>query len=999
MPDIDGRSFNDLIAQTERLLRRYSAWQPGGNDAGAALVRIFARLAEMVIERLNQVPDKSFLAFLDLIGLELLPPQPARVPLTFRLAQGSTTDALVPARTSVAATPAEGETEPVLFETERELVVTRSQLVAAFTRDPVRHLYSEHTPIATGAVGDSFPVFQGDRSIMHRLYLGYNSLVGIDMPKTITLRIQPVEVDRRWPAAVEWGYWNGKECLPLKATLPAAVGGAWEITLADVPGISATTVDGKTSTWLCGELKQRLSLGEAPLPRIATVRTSIRIQRAGLLPELAFTNQLPIDPTKDFFPFGEKPKFNDTLYLASDEAFSKPGATITLTVALTNPADPNGTPPPAQPSNTLTLVWEFWNRQVGKWDLLGESGPGAKQSSRYDFKDETRAFTSTSDTPTQSVTFTCPTGWAPREENGQVKYWIRVRIVRGDYGREAEYRPGSDGGYVLVPATFRPPSIKSITLGYDYTPPLAAPDYTLTENDFLWVDHSEAAKTGGQAFHPFTPPIDTRPTFYLGFQRPGADTGFAHRATALYFSVAEVLYGSSLAEDRAVAEPPAVTWEYWNGGRWARLGTRDETQGFTRRGLVTFIGPPDLRTSTEFGLTAFWLRARWDSGEYVSAPRLRRVLTNTMWAAHTLTIQNEVLGSSNGEPNQTFRTSQWPVLPGQHIEVREPERPSATEQDAIRAEEGEDAITEVQDTSGRPLEIWVRWHQVPDFYESGPRSRHYTLDRLTGEVRFGDGKRGLVPPQGRSNVRAAGYRTGGGPQGNRPAGAITQLKSAVPYVDSVTHWESSVGGAPQETLEAVKVRGPKTLRHRQRAVAVADFEDLAFEASPPQVARVRGIVAQGSDDAGRVALIIVPRHRDPKPVPSLELLDRVADYISARIAPTVDLQVAGPDWLRVTVTAEIVPVSIEAAADVQAVVLARLAAFLHPLTGGLDGQGWAFGRKPYRSDLHALIEGTPGVDHVRYLSVTEKADDGLGVDRFLVYSGDHQIIMVSEAAA
>jgi hypothetical protein len=49
------------------------------------------------------VPEKNFLAFLNLIGTELLPPQPARAPLTFRLAENSPVDALVPAGTQAAA--------------------------------------------------------------------------------------------------------------------------------------------------------------------------------------------------------------------------------------------------------------------------------------------------------------------------------------------------------------------------------------------------------------------------------------------------------------------------------------------------------------------------------------------------------------------------------------------------------------------------------------------------------------------------------------------------------------------------------------------------------------------------------------------------------------------------------------------------------------------------------------------------------------------------------
>src|SRR5262249_44099655 len=114
------------------------------------------------------------------------------------------------------------------------------------------------------------------------------------------------------------------------------------------------------------------------------------------------------------------------------------------------------------------------------------------------------------------------------------------------------------------------------------------------------------------------------------------------------------------------------------------------------------------------------------------------------------------------------------------LEVREPERPSAAERAVIEREEGSDAITVALDALSRPKEIWVRWHQVPDFYASGPRDRHYVVDRLTGELRFGDGLNGLVPPAGPGDVRVAWDETRGGRTGNRPAGVVVQLKTTVP---------------------------------------------------------------------------------------------------------------------------------------------------------------------------------------------------------------------------
>jgi predicted phage baseplate assembly protein len=225
-------------------------------------------------------------------------------------------------------------------------------------------------------------------------------------------------------------------------------------------------------------------------------------------------------------------------------------------------------------------------------------------------------------------------------------------------------------------------------------------------------------------------------------------------------------------------------------------------------------------------------------------------------------------------------------------------------------------------------------------------------------------------------------------------------------VDGVTNHEPAAGGAEQETLENVKERGPKALRHRNRAVTTQDFEDLAYEASS-NVARVRAIVPHydsirsqwtppyNAGDAGRVGLIIVPHSPDIPPTPSLELIDRIEEYILTRAAPTLDLWIAGPDWVRVTVDAQIAPVSFEAADTLVETVATAVQRFLHPLTGGSTGNGWAFGRKPHRSDLYALLESIEGVDHVRALQVTEEEMGAVRPDRFLVFSGMHTISLVS----
>ncbi|NET62537.1 MAG: hypothetical protein F6K47_42510, partial [Symploca sp. SIO2E6] len=91
-PKIDRRTEQDIINETSALVEDNTEWtSPTGEkiDAGLALVRIFGHLASLVRDRLNRLPDKNFIAFLNLLGAQSQPPQPAKVPLTFHLVEGS----------------------------------------------------------------------------------------------------------------------------------------------------------------------------------------------------------------------------------------------------------------------------------------------------------------------------------------------------------------------------------------------------------------------------------------------------------------------------------------------------------------------------------------------------------------------------------------------------------------------------------------------------------------------------------------------------------------------------------------------------------------------------------------------------------------------------------------------------------------------------------------------------------------------------------------------
>ena len=110
------------------------------------------------------------------------------------------------------------------------------------------------------------------------------------------------------------------------------------------------------------------------------------------------------------------------------------------------------------------------------------------------------------------------------------------------------------------------------------------------------------------------------------------------------------------------------------------------------------------------------------------------------------------------------------------------------------------------------------------------------------------------------------------------------------------------------------------------------------------------------------------------------------------------LVVLGPAWVQVTVGLAVAATDLDTAQRLPASSSRYSRASCTRCTGGPDGTGWAFGRIPHRSDLFALVDRQPGVDHVVRLDVSMDPDPaGLTAEelaRTLVWSGPHTVAVV-----
>jgi hypothetical protein len=394
-------------------------------------------------------------------------------------------------------------------------------------------------------------------------------------------------------------------------------------------------------------------------------------------------------------------------------------------------------------------------------------------------------------------------------------------------------------------------------------------------------------------------------------------------------------------------------------------------------------------------------------GDVSPSPKVKGIYVNSTWALQGNTIRNEILGSSDGKQSQSFEFDQPPVL-SETVQVNEMGSISEDEKESIVETEGKDAVSEVTDALGNTTGIWVQWQRVDDFFDSKPNSRHYIINRVSGEIQFGDGTQGMIPPIRSDNIRAT-YQSGGGKDGNVGASEIQTLKSSVASVDSVKNPDAAGGGSDTETIEKALERGPQLLRNRGRAVTFEDYEWLAREASP-DIARVKclpNFSNQGKSETGWVTVIIVPESSEEKPVPSPLLLRKVKDYLQDRCSNVVisakRLQVVAPNYIKVSVTADIYPTSIDLAPIAENKAMKALKSFLHPLTGGTDGTGWEFGRMVCFSDFYSLLEGISEIDHLENVSMilegdgqtmtfTSETSAEVSIPPYaLIYSGEHEL--------
>jgi predicted phage baseplate assembly protein len=208
-PNLDDRRFQDLVDDARRYVqRRCPEWSDHNvSDPGITLIETFAMVVDQLIYRLNQVPDRLYVRFFELLGMPLYPPAPAVAATTFWLSAPRDHTITIPTGTEVATQRTETE-EALPFTTTEQLdilpcslagVATANEELGGEPLDRTRELSSD----------EPFPAFSRAPAYGDALLIG----LSVAVPRcAVAIRfdcqVEGVGVDPRQPPLI-WEAWTG----------------------------------------------------------------------------------------------------------------------------------------------------------------------------------------------------------------------------------------------------------------------------------------------------------------------------------------------------------------------------------------------------------------------------------------------------------------------------------------------------------------------------------------------------------------------------------------------------------------------------------------------------------------------------------------------------------------------------------------------------------------------------------------------------------------------
>ncbi len=285
LPEIclDDVRFQELVSEARtRIVRHSPDWTDHNvSDPGITLIELYAWLIDILVYRINRIPDRLHHVLLELVGVRAAPPELATVDLRFLLDGAG--GAAVPAGTEVAS-PRTAGSRSVVFQTTEPLAIPVGRLEAYAVQRAGRLTTVAMTGGTAEPSSGEQPAFGRPPAPGDALLLGFELPIArlvirltVDSSRAEGPEIDPTDPPLVWEASGSRGEWHEAEVIA-DETGGFVLGGG-QVTL-EVPAQAATAeIDGRELNWLRCRVTEQTRSGArrayAGPPEIASLSAAV----------------------------------------------------------------------------------------------------------------------------------------------------------------------------------------------------------------------------------------------------------------------------------------------------------------------------------------------------------------------------------------------------------------------------------------------------------------------------------------------------------------------------------------------------------------------------------------------------------------------------------------------------------------------------------------------------------------------------------------------------
>lgn len=448
-------------------------------------------------------------------------------------------------------------------------------------------------------------------------------------------------------------------------------------------------------------------------------------------------------------------------------------------------------------------------------------------------------------------------------------------------------------------------------------------------HDWTLVNAQQSA-----TFLPFGNAADSETRLALTFQWTVPGNSSAAAVTAP-LSLGWEIENSPVTAPPSPAVPALEVTLVDANGRRRLTGMIDTTAGLLQSGVMLFspgtIAPEQGR---------FRLILRSATGGFKRPPRVERIGLNVLPIVQSQQIlEGPVqLGLVTPIPNQQYSLAQDGLM--------------------FTGNGANDVQVSIEENGN-----WVSWAFTPDLTNSRPTDRHFELDTAKGVLTFGNGVNGMMVPE-LAPIQVK-YSVTAGVTGNVQPGLTWSLQGILG--DFGVNSQATAGGAAATTLDDLRDAARVDISELRPLVTSDDVEQAAKSYADLGVSRALELAPDASQLPGLRVLVVAGSH-DPDDTgtgvaESAEFLNAVQTRISPKLTLGQRIQVIGPSYVPVKITATLTSCRNANPADVRENVIAMLKQRL-AIVAGVGTTPWPFHRPVTLRTVEGWLRKVEGVAQV-----------------------------------